>query len=416
MDATTEHMPHATLAPPLAAAARLMRRDRRRLTIRLRLTVLYGCLFMVSGVVLLTIIYLLVRDNAGHFVVLNVSPTPNPELTPARAAALRSMLDGAQAAGERENASVLHELLLQSAIALGVMSIVSFSLGWLMAGRVLAPLRKMTRSTRRISHENLHERLALTGPRDELTELSDTIDNLLARLEGAFESQRRFVANASHELRTPLTMMRTSLDVATGKPTARSPEMSILDRKLREGLDHADQLVESFLALARAQHAERTETSTVLLPEIAEESLSAHADAIDDLGLHVWRSLEPASVSGNRPLLQQMVGNLVDNAVRHNQRGGWIRIGTHHSHDRAQLVVESSGPPLHVPDVAELARPFRRAGAERTGSQNGFGLGLSIVDAIAEGHDGALHLEARDGGGLYVRVDLPLASQEPDRP
>ena len=210
-------------------------------SVRLRLTALYGGLFLVSGACLLALTYGLVRvATAGGYVTVPTGSGVTPT--------------GAGAMTATSHAIRLDQLIVWSGIALATMTVASAALGWLVAGRVLAPLRTMTAATRRISDENLHERLAMPGPRDELTELADTIDGLLGRLETAFEAQRRFVANASHELRTPLAMMRTSLDVATAKPEPIPPEVRRLDGKLREGLDQADRLLESFLVLARAQH------------------------------------------------------------------------------------------------------------------------------------------------------------------
>ena len=230
-----------------------------RRTVRLRLTLLYGSLFLASGAVLLTITYLLVLHSTGNIAhvtgtelegpyVTSHSGAPNPAPLQARASQLHTQ-------AQRQHDEQLYQLRVQSGIALGLMTIVAALLGWLMAGRVLRPLRTMTAATLRISERNLHERLALQGPSDELKDLSETIDSLLARLQAAFQAQRRFIANASHELRTPLSMMRTSLDVATGKPGPLPPELTALESKLREGLDRADQLLEGFLTLAYAHMA-----------------------------------------------------------------------------------------------------------------------------------------------------------------
>ncbi|MFT3863734.1 MAG: ATP-binding protein [Solirubrobacterales bacterium] len=295
-------------------------------------------------------------------------------------------------------------MLVQSAIALALMTVVSVGLGWLVAGRVLRPLRTMASRTRRISEDNLHERLDLEGPDDELKDLADTIDDLLGRLEAAFEAQRRFVANASHELRTPLTMMRTSLDVAVAKPEAR---VDALEVKLREGLDRADRLLESFLVLARAQHGGVAEGAPVDLAALAGAALRANDMAIGARGLSVSTDLEEARTAGSEVLLARLVENLVENAVRHNDLDGWLRIETGAREGRARILVESGGAVLEEAQVRELAQPFRRVGAERT-DNGGVGLGLSIVAAIAAAHDGELTLRARPEGGLGVEVDLPL--------
>jgi signal transduction histidine kinase len=288
--------------------------------------------------------------------------------------------------------------------------VASIGLGWLMAGRVLRPLRTMTTTTRRISERNLHERLALEGPGDELTELGDTIDDLLARLEAAFEAQRRFVANASHELRTPLAMMRTSLDVARAKPGPMRPEVSALDGKLREGLDRADRLLESFLTLARAQRGALPDRATVPLSEVVSAALADRIDAVEAKGIQLRSELAEANAIGSATLLSHLVENLIDNAIRYNEPSGFIRVATRADSEAARLVVESSGPPVDPTEARELAQPFRQLGAQRTHSQNGVGLGLAIVAAIAEAHAGRLELHARADGGLRAEVELPRAA------
>jgi signal transduction histidine kinase len=293
------------------------------------------------------------------------------------------------------------------------MSVASIGLGWFVAGRVLRPLRTMTMTTRQISEENLHRRLALQGPRDELQDLGDTIDGLLARLEGAFDAQRRFVANASHELRTPLTMMRTSLDVAMGKPGRVPPEVNVLAGKLYEGLDQADRLIESFLILARAHQAALTDLTRVSLPRVLCAALEARQGAVTEMGLEVRQTADCTEVNGSETLLARMMENVIDNAIRHNQRGGFIRVTTEVNGAVARLVVENGGPLLDEGKVLELGQPFRRLGADRTASHNGVGLGLSIVNAIVAAHRGSLDLYARPEGGLRVVIGLPLAEQTP---
>ena len=232
-----------------------------RRTVRLHLTLLYSSLFLASGVGLLAMTYVLVAQRISGPFSLNISGGAPPSGTPSRASTSPvAQLLRAQAAAD------LDQFLVQSGIALAIMAVVAIVLGWVVAGRVLRPLQTMTATTRQISEENLHERLALQGPPDELKDLGDTIDGLLARLEAAFDAQRRFVANATHELRTPLTMMRTSLDVAVGKPGPVPPEVNVLAGKLREGLDQADRLVESFLALARAQQGALTNLTNCHCP------------------------------------------------------------------------------------------------------------------------------------------------------
>ena len=370
-------------------------------SVRLRLTALYGGLFLVSGAGLLALTYLLVE---GATAGASVTASTGLALTPS----------GERAMTATSHSIELHQLVVQSGIALAIMTAVSAALGWLVAGRVLAPLRTMTAATRRISDENLHERLAMRGPRDELTELADTIDELLARLEAAFDAQRRFVANASHELRTPLAMMRTSLDVAIAKPEPIPAAVQALDVKLREGLGQADRLVESFLVLARAQHGARDDRGAVSLARLVDLALHDRALAIAEKGIDVHTSLAPVSVTGNATLLSRMVENLIENAVRHNEPGGFITVVGEIRGDAARLVVENGGPRLDEASVGRLGRPFGRLAADRTGSADGVGLGLSIVAAVASAHGGALELHARSDGGLRAEIELAGATRAPE--
>jgi signal transduction histidine kinase len=312
-----------------------------------------------------------------------------------------------------QHSSDLHQLLVWSLVALAVMGVMSLATGWMVAGRVLAPLRTMTARTRRISQDSLHERLALDGPADELRELGDTIDELLARLEAAFGAQRRFVASASHELRTPLTRIRTALDVALGKPGPPPPQLIALDQKIREGLDRADRLMDGLLALGRAEHGELTDCTVLALHDLIEAVLREHAAQIAARRIRVERCLDPSWTTGSVALLGRLVENLVDNGVRHNEAGGWMRITLGDAVGRARLAVETGGPPLDQALVDDLAQPFRRLRDDRPGAVRGAGLGLSIVAAIATAHHGTVALHAREKGGLRVVIDLPLAP--PDR-
>jgi signal transduction histidine kinase len=376
-------------------------------TVRMRLTLLYGALFLISGTALLAITYGLARNAT------------RPQVSPGSAgntvmvsAQLRARFAQQNAAEAHQRAADMHQLLASSGIALLITAMLSIAMGWLVAGRVLRPLRTMTAATQRISDQNLHERLAVAGPDDELKRLGDTIDDLLARLEAAFDAQRRFVANASHELRTPLTMMRTALDVATRKPDPPTPGVTMLAGKIRAGLDKADRLVESFLTLARAQHGGSVRRSPIALDQLAATVLADHCTAISDMHLTVKQYQDGAPVPGSEALLTHLTGNLIDNAIRHNQPGGWIRVATDTGTDTARLVVENSGPVLDPGRVGELAQPFRRAVPDRTGpAHTGVGLGLSIVAAIAAAHHGTLDLHARPDGGLRVTVTLPLAAR-----
>ncbi len=370
-----------------------------RRTVRLRLTLLYGALFIASGTALLGITYVLVWQATS------------PRL-PSAGARQRPAVEAKADLEIHLHDALMHRLLLSWGVALAVTAVLSIALGWLVAGRVLRPLRAMTAATQRISGQNLHQRLAVPGPDDELKHLGDTIDDLLARLEDAFDAQRRFVANASHELRTPLTMMRTALDVATNKPAPPTPEVTALAGKVRLGLDKADRLVESFLTLARAQYSGAMRTRTASLDQLTAALVAGHRNVIGDQRLTVEQDLHHTFVHGNQALLTHLIDNLIDNAVRHNQPGGWIRVATVTDADTARLVIENSGPVIDQSLVGELLQPFRRLAPDRTGTRDtGVGLGLAIVAAIVTTHRGCVDLDARPDGGLRVTVSLPLAAQ-----
>jgi signal transduction histidine kinase len=369
----------------------MMARSRR--TVRMRLTALYCVLFVLSAVVLLAI-----TNGVGS------STSQTTTVTSGGAQQGRTVAIQAQTATS-------HQYLLGSAIALGVMAVVSVAAGWLVAGRVLRPLRVMTATTRRISADSLHERLAIDGPGDELKDLADTIDALLERLDGAFAAQRRFVANASHELRTPLATMRVSLDVAVAKHGPVPPGTITLADQVRTELDRVDQLLDGLLVLARAQHGALPGRTVLPLDYVVSAALAARQDAITarNLTVHHVSGSDGIWVEGSQPLLRRMADNVIGNAVCHNRDGGWIRITTTAGNGAARLTIENGGDILDPAQAAGLAQPFRRLGADRTGSDDGAGLGLSIVAAITQAHRGSLQLHARPDGGLKVTITLPLA-------
>jgi signal transduction histidine kinase len=387
-------------------------------TVRVRLTVLYGILFFVSGAVLLAITssVVVVRSSSSQAVAAPAQGVPGTALARAQAhiQALQAQLQNvqAQAASQADPGRLRTNLLIASLIALAIMTLISVALGWLVAGRALRPLRQMTATAQRISEDSLHERLALRGPADELKELGDTIDGLLERLEAAFSAQRRFVANASHELRTPLTTMRAALDVALAKPEPAPPQTVALVGRLRTELDRTDALLEAFLVLARAQHRSMPGRAVLPLDYIVGSALAGQAAAIEAMGLTVQDTSgqDGAWVAGSQALLSRMVENVIDNAVCHNTPGGWVSVTTRIEGGSAQLTVQNGGQVLDPGQVTELSQPFRRLAGDRLGTDSGSGLGLSIVAAIAEAHGGVLDLQARPGGGLNVRVSLPAAT------
>jgi len=387
-------------------------------TVRVRLTALYGILFVVSGAVLLALAsgVVVARSSSSQ-----ASPASGQALAgsalaqaQARIKVLQAQLQNvqAQAVSPPGQSRLSHQLLVASLIALAIMTVISVALGWLVAGRALRPVREMTAAAQRISEDSLHERLALHGPQDELKELGDTIDGLLERLEVAFNAQRRFVANASHELRTPLTTMRAAIDVALAKPEPAPPQTVALAGRLRTELDRIERLLEAFLVLARAQHRSMPGQAVLPLDYIVGSALADQAAAIRamDLTVQDTSSQGGAWVAGSPALLSRMVENVIDNAVCHNTPGGWIAITTRARGGDARLVVENGGQVLDQQQVAELSQPFRRLEADRIGTDKGSGLGLSIVAAIAEAHGGTLDLRARPGGGLRVCIGLPAAA------
>jgi signal transduction histidine kinase len=370
-------------------------------TVRWRLTLLYSVAFLICGAALLAITYTLF----ANFAFSPPKPRPGPgggPPDPTRVAITIAL--------SHQRSIGLHRLLVESGIALAIMALVSGVLGWVVAGRVLAPLRTITATTARISDMNLHERLAMPGPRDELRLLADTIDRLLERLEAAFDAQRAFVANASHELRTPLAVMRTTLDVAIAKPGGAPVQTRELDAELRVDLDHADRMLESFLTLARAQSGQLDEHNQLALEPIITAALTARANEISAKRLTVETHLAAVEVAGSVTLLERMIENVIENAVCHSPAGGSINLTLAPFHgQQARVIIDSSGPALDQSAVAQLAQPFKRLGQDRTGSQNGYGLGLSIVAAIAAAHDGRLDLHARAEGGLRVQITVPTA-------
>ena len=371
----------------------------RRGTVRWRFTILYAVVFLLSGAGLLLLTFLL---SGGR--MSNVAPSGYPVEQRGPDAELRVRL-------LEEQLSTVHDqqarqLLIGSLLALVVMAVISLLIGRGLAQRVLRPLRLITGATRRISADSLDQRLAVTGPADEVKDLADTIDELLERLEASFTAQRRFVANASHELRTPLATMRASLDVAVAKPDPAASTLRLADR-LRTQLDRVDHLLDGFLVLARAQHGALADAAPVELGGLVDAALRERSADAQNKGLTVMVDLPPAMTTcGSPALLARLVGNVVDNAVTHNENNGWIRISGSSDANETVLVVDTGGRMLDQRDVDRLMLPFERLGDDRTGTA---GLGLSIVASVAAAHDGRLELVARPEGGLRVSIHLPAA-------
>jgi signal transduction histidine kinase len=379
-----------------------------RPTARLRLTLLYGGLFTLAGAGLLGFTYWLFdRATAGAL---------SPQIRPGGGCSFQdpSSLFCQIARGARFRRSLdLHALADQSAIALAVMAMLAFALGWLVAGRVLRPLRTITATARRISVTSLHERLALPGPDDEFKELADTLDSLLARLEASFTAQRTFVANASHELRTPLTLDRTLLQVALRNPNATIEQWRATGQELLASGQQQERILEALLTLASSQ-AGTSRHQPVDLSEVTTARLRAARARIQRQRLHLQASLSPASLYGDPDLIDRLTANLLDNAIQHNTPDGSIEITTTASNGHAVLTVANTGPLVPPAEVSRLLQPFQRLAA-RTSTGNGHGLGLSIVAAIATAHRADLAAHARPDGGLHIQVSFP-ASQDQAAP
>jgi signal transduction histidine kinase len=263
----------------------------------------------------------------------------------------------------------------------------------------------ITETARRASERHLGERLALTGATDELKELADTFDDMLERLDMAFATQRRFVANASHELRTPLTLMRTAIDVTLAKPSATPRQLTDMAVRVRRCVDKAETMVEALLTLAVSDQG-KLSTEFTDLATWAEDAIDAATPEIKRLDLHVDAKLEPAETTGDPQLLERMIWNLVDNAVRHNEPGGWIRLRTGSRDAVAYLEVANSGPLIPDDAVPSLFEPFRRMEA-RTGVRDGVGLGLSIARSVITAHRASVTARSQPDGGLAISVVIP---------
>lgn len=311
---------------------------------------------------------------------------------------------GAVEAAQR--AADSHQLLVNSGIALAIVAVLALLAGWLVAGRMLRPIRTITRTARKISATSLHERLALHGPRDELKELGDTLDDLFGRLDAAFDAQRHFVANASHELRTPLTAERTLLQVALDDPCTTAEEWRSTAEEVLASTTEQARLLEGLLTLASSE-GQLDRRRHVELAAVVEAALEARRPEAEGLGLQVAAALGPAPVEGDERLVERLVANLIDNAVGHNIVGGHVRVSTGTDDGQAVLSVDNTGPVIPPAEVGRLFEPFQRLDPGRTHHKDGHGLGLSIVRAIAAAHGAIVSANAPPGGGLCVSVGFP---------
>jgi signal transduction histidine kinase len=376
-----------------------------RWTVRVRLTLLYTGLFVACGALVIAITYTLVASLSGQ-----LPPTDKPmavagpncprEKSRLADCAGRTFRAGIMAGARHQREAILTHLLGYSLITLAAATLLAAAAGWIAAGRVLRPVQQITEAARAASEHNLSARVSLRGPRDELRELADTFDAMLARLQAAFESQRRFIANAGHELRTPLTVMRTALDVVLAKPAPAPGELHRMGHDVRATVDDAERLIGALLTLARSDRG-LTACEPVDLATVAEDVL----DATDGGDRRLHASLEPAVTSGDPVLLERMAANLVDNALRYNTPGGDLWLTTSTVNGQATLAVANTGPVIAPPALGLLFEPFQRLNG-RTAS-DGFGLGLAIVASITTAHHGTLTAEPRPDGGLTVTVTMP---------
>jgi signal transduction histidine kinase len=360
----------------------------RRRTLRTRLALLYAGVFAGSGTILLALVVALFSGSSARS-----APAPGQQVN-----------TGGPVATQQHND--LHALLLSAAIGLAVMVVVSCVLGWIVAGRALRPLQAMVRTARAISADNLSSRIGLDSPYAEFKELGATLDDLFGRLDAAFQSQRHFVANASHELRTPLTAERALLQVALADPDATAETLRSTCAELLSLGAAQERLIESLLTLASSEQGVQRWEPLELGAIAAEAVLLRRAEAAGR-DVRIATSLAQAPSAGDPRLVDSLVANLVDNAIRHNVPGGWVQVGTWRSAGDGVLSVRNTGPVIAPQELDRLFVPFQRLHAERTRHSDGHGLGLAIVRAIASAHGAVLTVDARDSGGLDIRVVFP---------
>jgi signal transduction histidine kinase len=390
----------------VTAALRRMRHP--RITVRRRLALLYGSVFLASGIALLAITYVLVDDAIRRYVGI---PVPG-RLVPGSLRLNHMKAPGVPVSAAERGLLVaqrtvdLHSLLLGSSIALGVMTVASVLLGWLVAGRILRPLRTITDAAGHISQDSLDQRLALQGPHDELHDLGEVINGLLERLQAAFEAQRHFVANAAHELRAPLTLERATLQVTLADPGLTLDTLRAACEEVIDNGRQQEQLLEALLTLARSERGldrKRPLDLAVIAADIASSRQQKAAAA----GLHLGLALGPAPVFGDPQLIERLVTNLLDNALHYNHNGGSVHMATDDQTGGGRLTVTNTGPVVPEDQIARLLEPFQRIAPSRTGEHDGLGLGLSIVQAITKAHRARLLVTTGEGGGLTVEIRFP---------
>jgi len=389
--------------------------SRPRLTVRARLTLLYTGLFAVCGAIVVAVSYTLVAQLGTP--EQGQQPSSPGDVPASIAAQCRSEQPGShpdkdiiagcisylqQQGAQHQRDLTLSHLLQYSLITLAAVIALAAFLGWIFSGRALRPVHRITAAARAASERNLSARVAPTGPRDELRELAETFDEMLGRLQAAFEGQERFIANASHELRTPLAVMGATVDVVLDNPGSTPGDLRAMAADIRAAVDHAEHLISALLLLARNERGLTVREQTDLA--------TAAEDVLDTAGLRGRRMhavLEPAVISGDPVLAERLIANLVDNAVRYNLPAGDIWISTRTTAGRSQLTVANTGPVISPDDVGRIFQPFQRL-SDRT-SHDGAGLGLAIVASIAAVHGGTVTARPRNDGGLSVTVTIPSA-------
>jgi signal transduction histidine kinase len=375
-------------------------------TIRLRLTVLYGVVSVLSAAGLLAITITLA---AGGQVGTAHVPAGSGASQQAALARALARIDELQAQLNKAGAIQSHRLLAAAVAGLAIMAGASVVLGWVVAGRALRPLRAITAATRQISEDDLDRRLALPGPRDELSDLADTIDGLLARLQAAFEAQRNFVASASHELRTPLSATRTMLEVALADPAAPAAALRLACQDVISEGQQQERLIDALLTLARSQRGlDRRERLD--LADITAAVLRAREGDAARRGVTVSASMAAAPVLGDGHLLRQLAANLIDNALRHNVPGGNLRIHVTSDRGRSTLRITNTGPMIPAAQIGRLLQPFQRLSSLRAADDHGLGLGLPIVAAITQAHHATLGVSPGRCGGLDIHTSFPAAA------
>ncbi len=379
-------------------------------SIRLRLALVYGVVLVGTCTVLLGL-----NDAMLYRSLYTNIQAPSPEDMASWAAVAVhdeqfeekvSSFQQQQATIARMRADLLLSTAGASAIALAVTALLGLGVSWFVAGRMLRPLRSLPAATRRISQDRLHERIALDGPRDELKELADTFDEMVARLEASFNSQRRFVADAAHELRTPLAITRTGAEVQLAKRRTTPEQWQAMAHRVLAATGRAERTLDGLLALARSDSGVLAEEAHDLAVAAA-GALSDADDEAERAALTITTDLRPAPVNGDPALLDRLVTNLVDNAVRHNHPGGWVEVVTGRGDREAVVTVRNSGGLVPPAEVDRLFEPFQRLAPQRLAGAGSTGLGLAIVRSIVEAHGGTVLAAPNAGGGLTVTVALP---------